>query len=118
MLDWMKWPYVEITVFGEKITVIPTAIVLILLLISLVTLTILDLRNPDSERRGFSPIAFSRGERFFLSIVSTVAIFLIWLALQANSVPVPVVDTTFESTNLIPPAVISSFAIFGIARYA
>ncbi len=114
--DWMRWPHVEVTLFGTTTTIVPTAIILIGLITFLTILTIWDLRSPNSERKGFFPVAFSRGERFFLSIVTLIGIHIIWIAIQANEVFVPM-SGTFAETNILPPLAISAVAIFGLVRW-
>jgi predicted small integral membrane protein len=115
-LDWMRWPHVEVTLFGTTTTIVPTAIILIALITFLTILTIWDLRSPNSERKGFFPVAFSRGERFFLSIVTLVGIHLIWIAIQANEVIAPLSDAVGE-TYILPPLAISAVAIFALVRW-
>ena len=40
-----------------------------------------DARQPSVKVKGFLPIPFTRGERFFISVVLLIAVMLIWLAL-------------------------------------
>jgi predicted small integral membrane protein len=114
--DWMRWPHVEVTLFGTTTTIVPTAIILIALIICLTILTIWDLRRPDSERKGVFPVAFSRGERFFLSIVTLVGVHILWLSVQVNGVIGPL-DQAFDDLNIVPPLAISVVAIFALVRW-
>ncbi|ACV69380.1 DUF2160 domain-containing protein [Desulfohalobium retbaense] len=43
-------------------------------------MTVWDVLSPSVARKGFLPITTTRGDRFFIGIISTIAIFLIWLA--------------------------------------
>lgn len=38
-----------------------------------------DAASPSVARKGFFPIETTRGDRFFIGVVSLIAIFLIWL---------------------------------------
>lgn len=66
-LSWMQWTW-------------PTAAFLILLALGLTVMTVWDMRSPSVKRKGFLPIPFTRGERFFISIVVFFAVMLLWLA--------------------------------------
>lgn len=116
-IDWMQWPEVPVMLFGTEVMLYPTVITLILLLSTLAILTAWDVRSPNSERKGFLPIAFARGERLFLSIVTMVGIMLVWLALQGNGVGIPLADATFADLSLLPPLALGAVAIFAIVVY-
>ncbi|MDE0745935.1 MAG: DUF2160 family membrane protein, partial [SAR202 cluster bacterium] len=36
-------------------------------------------------RKGFLPIATSRGDRVFIAIISTIGLYLVWLGVAGNS---------------------------------
>ena len=67
MLDWMQWTP-------------PTAAFFVVLAVALTGMTIWDVRSPSVKTQGFLPVAFTRGERFFLSVVLFFGVMLLWLA--------------------------------------
>lgn len=71
-LSWMFWTW-------------PTAAFFVLLALSLALMTIWDARSPSVKRKGFLPIPFTRGERFFISIVVFLAVMLLWIAFTSAS---------------------------------
>ena len=70
-LSWMYWTK-------------PTAAFFVGLVIALSLMTIWDIRSPSTKWKGFLPVAFSRGERFFLSVVIFFAVLLVWVAFLTN----------------------------------
>jgi predicted small integral membrane protein len=66
--EWMAWT-------------VPTAIFFASIAALLVFMTILELVRPSVERCGFLPIATSRGDRLFISLLSAAWIHLGWLGL-------------------------------------
>jgi predicted small integral membrane protein len=44
-----------------------------------------DAVSQSVPRKGFFPIKTTRGDRFFIGIISTIAIFLIWLGLVGSA---------------------------------
>ena len=68
MLDWMFWTW-------------PTAAFFIVLFGLIFLMGVWDARQPSVKVKGFLPIPFTRGERFFISVVLLIAVVLIWLAL-------------------------------------
>ncbi|MDZ7800905.1 MAG: DUF2160 family membrane protein [Trueperaceae bacterium] len=89
-LSWMEWTW-------------PTAIFLILLAAGLTVMSIWDMYVPSVKRKGFLPIPFTRGERFFISIVVFFAVMLLWL--------------TFSDASLWYPLAIALIIDVIIARY-
>lgn len=75
MLDWMQWTQ-------------PTFILFIGIMASLVILTLWDIRSPSIPTKGFFPVPLSRGDRFFLSIVTIVGTFIIFLAFLPDVDPI------------------------------
>ncbi len=67
-LEWMAWT-------------VPTAVFFIALALMLVGMTVWQVRSPTVERRGFLPIATSRGDRLFISLLASAYVHLGWLAL-------------------------------------
>ena len=72
-LDWMAWT-------------LPSALFFIGIVGSLVTMTLLELYRPTIKRRGFLPLATTRGDRFFMSLLGSAYIHVIWLAVSDSSV--------------------------------
>ena len=67
-MSWMAWT-------------LPTALFFGAIGFSLLLLTLWELRSPTVLRRGFLPIATSRGDRFFISLLSAAFVHLAWLGL-------------------------------------
>ncbi len=59
---------------------LPTATFFILLALALTAMTIWDIRDSSVKRQGFLPVAFTRGERFFLSVLIFFGTMLLWVA--------------------------------------
>lgn len=66
MLAWMHWTW-------------QSGIAFILLAGLLIGLAVLDRRRPGYSRKGFLPMATTRGDRVFLSIVTLVGLLLLQL---------------------------------------
>jgi len=66
MLTWMHWT-------------IPSALGFLLLAFLLGGLAILDRFHPGYARKGFLPMATTRGDRVFMSIACFVATVFVWL---------------------------------------
>lgn len=71
-MSWMAWT-------------MPTAIFFAAVGIALVLMTVWELVKPTELARGFLPMATTRGDRFFISLLSAAFIHLIWLATGADS---------------------------------
>ena len=67
-MGWMAWTT-------------PTAIFFIAIGLSLMTLTLAELKWPTVPAKGFLPLSTTRGDRFFISLLSAALIHLFWLAL-------------------------------------
>ena len=65
-MSWMAWTQ-------------PTALFFICIAVSLVILTVLELYRPAQLKQGFLPIATTRGDRFFIGLLSSAFIHLLWL---------------------------------------
>jgi len=68
---WMQWNWAGALFFG-------------VLFGSIAGLTIWDMVSPGTRRKGFLPVATTRGDRFFLGVMGTIGILLLWLALVGN----------------------------------
>ena len=82
-MSWMAWT-------------MPTAIFFGAIGFSLLVLTIWELRAPTVLRKGLLPMATTRGDRFFISLLSAAFIHLLWLGL----VGAPVLPATAVSAVL------------------
>ncbi|MDG2277314.1 MAG: DUF2160 domain-containing protein [Pseudomonadales bacterium] len=54
--------------------------------IALVIMTLWEIRSPTRLRRGFLPISTTRGDRFFISLLSAAFIHLLWLGIIGQDV--------------------------------
>ncbi len=68
MLNWMAWTF-------------PTAVFFIVIALLLVGMTVWQVLSPTIERRGFLPIVTTRGDRFFIGLLGSAYIQLLWLGL-------------------------------------
>ena len=67
-LQWMEWT-------------VPTAVFFAVIFLTLVAMTIWQLRSPSIERRGFLPIPTTPGDRLFIGLLGSAYIFLAWVGL-------------------------------------
>ena len=72
-MSWMAWTT-------------PTMIFFIGIGMSLLLLTLAELKWPTVLAKGFLPLATTRGDRFFFSLLSAAFIHLFWLALIPGDV--------------------------------
>lgn len=72
-LGWMAWT-------------LPTALFFAAVAGALVVLTVLEIRMPTQRRRGLLPLATTRGDRFFISLLAAAFLHVGWLA--ATDLPV------------------------------
>jgi predicted small integral membrane protein len=68
MLSWMVWTT-------------PVAVFFSCVALLLVVMTVWELRSPTVLRKGFLPVATTRGDRLFIGLLSAGYINLIWLGL-------------------------------------
>ncbi len=66
-IGWMYWTW-------------PSGLAIGGLFVAIAFMTIWDVASPTPFRKGFLPIQTTRGDRFFIGVISTIAIFLFWLA--------------------------------------
>lgn len=71
-MSWMAWT-------------LPTAIFFVGIGIALAVMTGLELWRPTRLARGFLPMATTRGDRFFISLLSAAFIHLAWLGLVGHT---------------------------------
>ncbi len=67
-LEWMAWT-------------LPTAIFFVVVITLIVANTIIDLKRPIPDRKGFLPLVTDRGDRMYIGIIGCAFIVLIWMAL-------------------------------------
>jgi predicted small integral membrane protein len=67
-LSWMAWTT-------------PIAIFFISVLFMLIGMTIWQVKSPSIERKGFLPIATTRGDRLFIGLLSAAYVNLAWAGL-------------------------------------
>jgi predicted small integral membrane protein len=67
-LEWMAWTY-------------PTAIFFATIFLMLCGMTLWQVVSPCIRRRGFLPLATTRGDRLFIGLLSSAYIHLAWLGL-------------------------------------
>lgn len=70
-----------IDIFGWMYWTWPSAIFIFAIFGSITSLSVLSKYSPNVDRKGFLPIETGRGDRLFIGILSTIALFLIWLGL-------------------------------------
>lgn len=63
-MDWMAWT-------------LPTALFFTVIGLLLVSMTLFELRRPCVERRGFLPIATTRGDRLFIGLLVSAYLHLL-----------------------------------------
>ena len=69
MIDWMKWT--------------PTVVIFFAVIASmLAVMTVYEIVSPCRERKGFLPIETTRGDRFFIGLLSAAYIHLTFLAVS------------------------------------
>jgi len=71
-LEWMAWT-------------VPTALFFSLIGFSIVFLTVMEIRLPSKKAKGILPMATTRGERFFISLLGSAFIMMAVLGLTTLS---------------------------------
>ena len=72
-LEWMAWT-------------VPTATFFIVIALMLVAMTVWQVVQPATERRGLLPIATTRGDRLFIGLLGSGYIHLAWIGLADGSI--------------------------------
>ncbi len=67
-LEWMAWT-------------LPTAIFFVTIALILTGMTVWQIISPGTERRGFLPMATTRGDRLFIGLLGSAFIHLGWIGL-------------------------------------
>ncbi|WP_367066470.1 DUF2160 domain-containing protein [Oryzisolibacter sp. LB2S] len=68
MFAWMAWTT-------------PVAVFFICIALMLVGMTVWEIKSPTMERKGWLPIATTRGDRLFIGLLTAAYINLIWVGL-------------------------------------
>lgn len=79
MIDWLIWT------FGWMYWTWQSGLFFIAVFSSIAFLGVLNKYSPNVDRKGFLPIETGRGDRLFIGILSTIAIFLLWLGIFGES---------------------------------
>ena len=69
MFNWMAWT-------------LPVAVFFICIVLMLVGMTIWELKSPTTERRGFLPMATTRGDRLFIGLLGAAYVNLAFVGLS------------------------------------
>lgn len=69
MFNWMAWT-------------LPVAVFFVCIVLMLAGMTIWELRSPTTLRRGFLPIATTRGDRLFIGLLSAAYLNLAFVAIS------------------------------------
>ena len=103
-IAWMAWT-------------LPTAIIFVLLSLTLGVMTWLAVAYPEAERVGVLRIPTTRGDRLFLSLIMTAVIHLVWIGLVGTDTIVTVpVGEGIELSSLWLATVISLVSAVAIFR--
>ncbi len=71
-LEWMAWT-------------LPTALFFVTIACILCAMTVWQAYQPSADRRGFLPIATTRGDRLFIGLLGSAYIHLAWIAMTNQS---------------------------------
>jgi len=73
MFEWMAWT-------------LPVAVFFISIVLMLIGMTVWEIKSPTVERRGFLPIATTRGDRLFIGLVSAAWLNLAFVAVSEQMI--------------------------------
>ena len=73
MFSWMAWT-------------LPTAVFFICIALMLVGMTVWELRSPTKLRKGFLPMATTRGDRMFIGLLSAAYVNLAFVAVSERMI--------------------------------
>ncbi|EGI76922.1 DUF2160 domain-containing protein [Hylemonella gracilis] len=71
MFDWMAWT-------------LPVAVFFIAIVLLLVGMTVWEIRSPTTRRRGFLPLATTRGDRLFIGLLLAAYVNLAFVGLSGK----------------------------------
>jgi predicted small integral membrane protein len=72
MFEWMAWT-------------LPVAVFFICIALMLVVMTVLEIRSPTTSRRGWLPIATTRGDRLFIGLMAAAWVNLGFVGLSEKA---------------------------------
>ena len=73
MFEWMAWTT-------------PVAVFFTCIVLMLIGMTVWEIRSPTVERKGFLPMATTRGDRLFIGLLTAAYINLVWVGLGEKMV--------------------------------
>jgi len=73
MFDWMAWT-------------LPVAVFFTTIVLMLIAMTMWELKSPTVERKGFLPIATTRGDRLFIGLLCAAYVNLLFVAVSEKMV--------------------------------
>ena len=73
MFDWMAWT-------------LPVAVFFICIVLMLIGMTVWEVKSPSVMRKGFLPIATTRGDRLFIGLLMAAYVNLAWVGLGGQMV--------------------------------
>jgi predicted small integral membrane protein len=73
MFDWMAWT-------------LPVAVFFTTIVLMLIAMTAWELKSPTVERKGFLPIATTRGDRLFIGLLCAAYVNLLFVAVSEKMV--------------------------------
>jgi predicted small integral membrane protein len=73
MFEWMAWT-------------LPVAVFFICIVLMLAGMTLWEIKSPTIERRGFLPIATTRGDRLFIGLLSAAYLNLAFVAVSERMI--------------------------------
>ncbi|HEX2943176.1 MAG TPA: DUF2160 family membrane protein [Rhodopila sp.] len=76
MLAWMAWTWETAAFFGFVV-------------VALVILTLLAIYRPETPRKGILGFPTTRGDRFFVTMVGSAYIFIVWMRFGGGSLFYP-----------------------------
>jgi predicted small integral membrane protein len=65
---------------------VPTALFFAAVAVALLIMSVWEIRSPAVPRRGFLPMVTTRGDRFFITLLTSAYLHAAWLALSDGSV--------------------------------
>ena len=71
MFDWMVWTT-------------PVAVFFTCIVLMLIGMTVWEIRSPTTLRKGFLPIATTRGDRLFIGLLSAAYLNLAWVGMAGH----------------------------------
>lgn len=80
MLSWMAWTWPVAFFFGG-------------IALGLIVLTVLAVVRPEAPRYGILRFPTTRGDRFFVSLLSAAFVFILWMRLGGGSLIYPTIGS-------------------------